>query len=32
LALVTLVLKSAVEWKSKQQEAEREESWSIAVA
>jgi sulfate/thiosulfate transport system permease protein len=32
LALVTLVLKSAVEWKSKQQVAENEENWSTAVA
>lgn len=32
LALVTLVLKSAVEWKSRQQVAEIEENWSTAVA
>jgi sulfate transport system permease protein len=30
LALVTLVLKSAVEWKSKQRVAENEENWSTA--
>jgi sulfate transport system permease protein len=33
LALVTLVLKSAVEWKSKQQQLlETEENWSTAAA
>jgi sulfate transport system permease protein len=32
LALVTLVLKSAVELKSKQQVAESEGDWSTAVA
>jgi sulfate transport system permease protein len=30
LALLTLVLKSAVEWKSKQRVAENEENWSTA--
>lgn len=30
LALVTLVVKSAVEWKSKQRAAENEENWSTA--